>query len=80
MSQIPAYNLPLNRCIIDKDSIQNAGKNRGTTGTRVMTRVKTGRDPVTNQTETILESISDGVFTVDPDWIVTSFNRAAEEI
>ncbi len=45
-----------------------------------MTRVKTGRDPVTNQTETILESISDGVFTVDPDWIVTSFNRAAEEI
>ena len=28
----------------------------------------------------ILESISDGVFTVDPDWHVTSFNRAAEEI
>ena len=31
-------------------------------------------------TESILESISDGVFTVDPDWRVTSFNRAAEEI
>ena len=31
-------------------------------------------------TETILESISDGVFTVDRDWLVTSFNRAAEEI
>lgn len=31
-------------------------------------------------TETILESISDGVFTVDLDWRVTSFNRAAEEI
>jgi PAS domain S-box-containing protein len=31
-------------------------------------------------TEAILESISDGVFTVDPDWKVTSFNRAAEEI
>jgi len=29
---------------------------------------------------TILESISDGVFTVDQDWRVTSFNRAAEEI
>jgi len=31
-------------------------------------------------TEAILESISDGVFTVDMDWHVTSFNRAAEEI
>jgi len=31
-------------------------------------------------TSTILESISDGVFTVDLDWRVTSFNRAAEEI
>lgn len=31
-------------------------------------------------TEAILESISDGVFTVDSDWRITSFNRAAEEI
>jgi len=31
-------------------------------------------------TEIILESISDGVFTVDADWVVTSFNRAAEKI
>lgn len=31
-------------------------------------------------TEAILESISDGVFTVNMDWIITSFNRAAEEI
>jgi len=31
-------------------------------------------------TEIILESISDGVFTVDLDWRITSFNRAAEEI
>jgi PAS domain S-box-containing protein len=31
-------------------------------------------------TEAILESISDGVFTVDGDWRITSFNRAAEEI
>ena len=34
----------------------------------------------TTPTETILESISDGVFTVDLDWRITSFNRAAEEI
>ncbi len=30
--------------------------------------------------EAILESISDGVFTVDQDWKITSFNRAAESI
>jgi PAS domain S-box-containing protein len=31
-------------------------------------------------TEAILESISDGVFTVDLEWRITSFNRAAEGI
>ena len=31
-------------------------------------------------TEIILDSISDGVFTVDHDWRITSFNRAAEQI
>ena len=31
-------------------------------------------------TETILESISDGVFTVDHNWRIMSFNRAAETI
>ncbi len=31
-------------------------------------------------TDSILESISDGVFTVDPEWKITSFNRAAEMI
>ncbi len=31
-------------------------------------------------TQSILESISDGVFTVNEDWIITSFNRAAENI
>jgi PAS domain S-box-containing protein len=31
-------------------------------------------------TEIILESISDGVFTVDHEWRITSFNRAAEAI
>ncbi len=32
------------------------------------------------QLPTILESIADGVFTIDRDWRVTSFNRAAERI
>jgi PAS domain S-box-containing protein len=32
------------------------------------------------RTEIILDSIADGVFTVGPDWRVTSFNRAAAEI
>jgi PAS domain S-box-containing protein len=31
-------------------------------------------------TEAILESISDGVFTVDDEWKITSFNRAAEQV
>lgn len=30
--------------------------------------------------ESILESISDGVFTVDANWCISSFNRAAESI
>ncbi|MBD3349745.1 MAG: PAS domain-containing protein [Candidatus Eisenbacteria bacterium] len=33
-----------------------------------------------NSAAAVLESIADGVFTVDLDWNVTSFNRAAEEI
>jgi len=38
----------------------------------------TGSDAI--HTDAILESISDGVFTVDLHWRITSFNRAAEEI
>jgi sigma-54 dependent transcriptional regulator, acetoin dehydrogenase operon transcriptional activator AcoR len=46
---------------------------------------KPGTQPVKQpelspQTEIILNSIADGVFTVDPEWRITSFNRAAEEI
>ena len=33
-----------------------------------------------NQTRIILDSIADGVFTVDSNWEITSFNRAAEKI
>jgi PAS domain S-box-containing protein len=40
-----------------------------------MTRGKPG-----TPTEAILESISEGVFTVGPDWCITYFNRAAEQI
>jgi len=29
---------------------------------------------------TILDSVNEGVFTVDPDWRITAFNRAAERI
>ena len=36
--------------------------------------------PVPTPTDAILESISDGVFTVDRNWQITSFNRAAERI
>jgi PAS domain S-box-containing protein len=39
-----------------------------------------GSNPQSNSTRIILESISDGVFTVDKNWRITSFNRAAEEI
>ncbi len=35
---------------------------------------------VKDQTQIILDSIADGVFTVDLNWKITSFNRAAEKI
>ena len=38
------------------------------------------KQPVENQTQIILDSIADGVFTVDSDRKITSFNRAAEQI
>ena len=33
-----------------------------------------------DRTHIILDSIAEGVFTVDADWKITSFNRAAEKI
>ena len=45
-----------------------------------MSKSKTPDDITSIATEVILESISDGVFTVDHQWRITSFNRAAEEI
>ncbi len=48
---------------------------------RVLGMVQTFRD-ITNQLEKqyILDSVADGVFTVDRNFIITSFNRAAEKI
>ncbi|NQU44766.1 sigma 54-interacting transcriptional regulator [bacterium] len=37
-------------------------------------------ETVIGPADAILESISDGVFTVDHEWRITSFNRAAEKI
>jgi PAS domain S-box-containing protein len=45
-----------------------------------MNKRKNLKRSILTPTETILESISDGVFTVDQDWRISSFNRAAEEI
>ncbi|MBW1776836.1 MAG: sigma 54-interacting transcriptional regulator [Deltaproteobacteria bacterium] len=45
-----------------------------------MSKKKSGVQNVHAPTEAILESISDGVFTVDRQWRITSFNRAAEAI
>lgn len=38
------------------------------------------KEIIENQTRIILNSIADGVFTVDKDWKITSFNRAASKI
>jgi PAS domain S-box-containing protein len=55
-----------------------------------MTMTKSGKDPkapsgrmaieVSRFRDPILDSINEGVFTVDRDWRITSFNRAAENI
>lgn len=45
-----------------------------------MGKTKIKPQAASTPTDAILDSISDGVFTVDLEWRVTSFNRAAEEI
>ena len=42
--------------------------------------MKNKQQQINQPYEAILESISDGVFTVDKNWCITSFNRAAENI
>jgi PAS domain S-box-containing protein len=48
----------------------------------IMPKKRTEEQPVLipTSTDAILESISDGVFTVNREWRITSFNRAAEKI
>lgn len=46
----------------------------------ILCREKYMENAKENQTTIILDSIADGVFTVDSDWKITSFNRAAEKI
>jgi len=45
-----------------------------------MTSLHERRNPVQPFTDVILDSVADGVFTVDADWAITSFNKAAEDI
>jgi PAS domain S-box-containing protein len=45
-----------------------------------MPRDDRGRRPSPEEVGIILDSVADGVFTVDGDFVITSFNRAAEEI
>lgn len=45
-----------------------------------MSGARNGTPRARTPTDAILESISDGVFTVDMEWRITWFNRAAEEI
>ncbi|MEN8256936.1 MAG: sigma 54-interacting transcriptional regulator [Thermodesulfobacteriota bacterium] len=50
-------------------------------GGNVIGGVETFRDiTATMKNDLILDSVADGVFTVDNDWQITSFNRAAEAI
>ena len=37
-------------------------------------------EPSYDEVSAILDSIADGVFTVDKDWRITSFNKAAQAI
>ena len=47
---------------------------------KIPKKQRSGPECQPDVTRIILESISDGVFTVDHNWEITSFNRAAEEI
>ena len=53
----------------------SAGKPAKTDETRGSTTT-----PLDHHADAILDSIADGVFTVNPEWTIVSFNRAAERI
>jgi PAS domain S-box-containing protein len=70
--------------VVGKVSERNstaAPKIKGTGGRRPQADSPGPAPPqLSPQTATILDSIADGVFTVDLNWRITSFNRAAAEI
>ena len=43
-------------------------------------RDRAGKNPTLEETAVILDSINDGVFTVDDEFRITAFNRSAEQI
>ena len=76
-----------NEINFNKGVDEKEGKGRidyGPTKDRIMKRNPSEKMPerIKEKTglSTILESIADGVFTIDREWRITSFNRAAERI
>jgi PAS domain S-box-containing protein len=78
--------VPRDRVI--KDSVSNGGASRPGPARRLRSKFfaaprfranPVGRMDATVQSQ-LLDSVPDGVFTVDAEWRVTSFNRAAEQI
>ena len=61
------------------DESKVTGRGHPATGAVEMNQGRASQIPP-HVTEIILESISDGVFTVDHEWHITSFNLAAEKI
>lgn len=55
--------------------LQNEGKSN-----RIFPMKRGSCKGIEVKTDTILNCIADGVFTVDLEWRITSFNRAAEQI
>eukprot|EP00831_Metopus_contortus_P082331 TRINITY_DN8876_c0_g2_i1.p1 TRINITY_DN8876_c0_g2~~TRINITY_DN8876_c0_g2_i1.p1 ORF type:complete len:408 (-),score=99.47 TRINITY_DN8876_c0_g2_i1:157-1380(-) len=64
LSGLPVTQLPVGQCLFHREGADTMSNDR----------------PSPAQYQAILESISDGVFTVDEDWLISSFNSAAEAI
>ncbi len=60
--------------------MEDDGRTPGTPGSGRDDPKRGAPDPNDHQGDAILDSIADGVFTVDSEWRIRSFNRAAERI
>jgi len=60
--------------------VDNAGSHSARTVGNDADTGKTLQDPSPERFEAVVQSISDGVMTVDREWRITCFNRAAEKI